>query len=254
MRLRVMARVPLLWVLPSLLGGCAFFWHPRARMCDATTTCEAHAACVAGRCQRDGVAPAVNETRRLLFEATDIAYVRPGEAPTGGALPPTFTLGRESDGDARLLLRFSVPLPREAKVVEAYVLLERSDAVDPDTSPVTLHAERIVDPWDGRSVSWARSPRVEDARSPSTRVPPTGRTMVRVDVRALAQGWRAHDPRDQGVAIVADGRSGTGVAFAFAPTGLAGGAPGDGEGRAAGEARPAWEARGAAPRLELYVR
>ena len=66
-----------------------------------------------------------------------------------------FALGRDS---AVLMLRFSVPLPTTANLVEAYVVLRRSDAVDDDPAPISLHATRIIDGWEQRSISWARQP------------------------------------------------------------------------------------------------
>jgi hypothetical protein len=106
-------------------------------------------------------------------------------------------------------------------VVEAYLLLQRSDAVDADPAPVSLHAARIVTPWDSRSVSWATQPALEDVRLPSTRVDPAGRTVVRLDVRALVARWALHDRRDQGIAVVAESASPTGISFAFLPPGSA---------------------------------
>jgi hypothetical protein len=148
-----------------------------------------------------------------------------------------------------------VPLAKEANVVEAYLLLERADVVDTDPTPITLHAARIVEPWDGRSISWALQPRFEDVRAPSTTVMPTGKTLVRVDVRELVQRWRQHEKTDQGIAVVADNASPTGMAFALSVA----------EESSTSE-RSANEAQGgitdpvhtgqerAGPRLELYVK
>jgi hypothetical protein len=223
----------------GLLGACTMV-RPRMRMCTATAECETtRSACVAGRCQRPN--PLVNEARRLLFDPIAIAYVRGGGDPARGAMPAVITLGRAADGDTKLLMRFAVPLPKEVKVVEAYIVLERSDAVDTDAVAITLHAERIVDPWDAGSVSFAVGPRLEDMRLPATTVSPEGRSLVRIDVRELVQKWREHDRRDQGVAVVADNTSPTGVAFAVAPTSLP---------EAPSEAASSADA----PRLELYVK
>jgi hypothetical protein len=143
-------------------------------------------------------------------------------------------MGAEADAGAVLYLRFSVPLPKDANVLEAYLLLDRSESVDVDPQAITLHAARIVEPWDGRFVSWLDQPRVEDTRSPSTTVTPS-RELVRVDVRDLVLRWRAHDPRDQGIALLAEGASKTGLVFALTAT-----------------TEGAAERLG--PRLELYVK
>jgi hypothetical protein len=102
-------------------------------------------------------------------------------------------------------------------------------------------------------------PRVEEVRSPSTTVLPTGQTLVRIDVRDLVQHWRVHAPRDQGIAIVADTTSPTGLAFALTVASEAreqsSALPGETpalESRAGGEARVGPQRGG--PRLELYIK
>lgn len=192
------------------LVGCT----PRPRMCVATVDCTDGAACVAGRCQADkpNVKPAVDASRRFVFRPVDLAYVRRGDRPSDGALPPTFALGKE---DALLLLRFEVALSPSANIVEAYVVLHRSDAVDDDPAPISLHATRIVQAWEGRSTSFALQPRRAATRTPTTLVSPGGAALVRVDVRDLVRQWPKHDPLDRGIAIAGEGDSRTGTTFAF---------------------------------------
>ena len=206
----------------AFTGACA----ARPRMCVTPSDCGAKAACVAGRCQPNDGIPAINAVasgnqpflvRRIIIVPDDVAYVRRGDRASGGALPSLFTLGRAADGDALLFMHFSVPLPRDANIVEAYVLLTRSDAVDSDPAPISLHAARIVEPWDSRSISWASQPRTEEVRAPATSVLPGGRTRVRLDVRELVRGWRAHEKNDHGIAILAENTSATGMTFAFTP-------------------------------------
>ena len=194
-------------------AGCT----QRARMCNAPTECGASQGCVAGRCLPDGGVPAIQSASRLVYAPVDIAFVRRGDSPTGGAVPPIVPLGRASDGAALLLLRFDVPLAKDANVLEAYLDLERTDAVDVDLAPISLHAARIVAPWDGRSISWALQPRIEDTRGASTTVAPASGRIVRVDVRDLVLRWRLHEPADHGIAVVADTTSATGMAFALSP-------------------------------------
>lgn len=193
-------------------AGCA----PRPRMCTASTECAAQSACVAGRCQPDkpNVKPAIDAARRLVVRPVDLAYVRRGEGSGNGdgTIPPLFALGRDS---AVLLMRFSVAIPDAANVIEAYVVLHRSDAVDDDPSPISLHATRIVDGWQGRSTSWGLQPRQSETRAPSTLVEPGGPSAVRLDVRDLVRQWPKHDPRDQGIAVVADNDTRTGTTFAL---------------------------------------
>jgi hypothetical protein len=227
-----------------VLAGAALLTaacRPRPRMCAATAECGAAAVCVAGRCQAEGGTPAIGSASRLVFEATDVAYVRAG----GGALAPVVWLGRADDREAALLLRFAVSLPPEASVVEAYVLLEQpvqSSAPLSSGGPrageetVSLHLLRVAEPWDARSVRWERAPRFEDVRAPSTSVHSGAGRLIRLDARPLVSRWRRREAEEAGIAVVAATRTATGVA-------LATGAPG---------APAMWG--GLRPRLELYVR
>jgi hypothetical protein len=191
---------------------------PRARMCTSPVECRGPAACVAGRCQPDkpNVKPAIDSARRMIARPIDLAYLRRGE-PAGAALAPVFVLGRDG---AVLLLRFSVNLAPGANVVEAYLVLHRSEVVDDDPAPIALHATRIVEAWSGRSTSWAFQPQTQETRSPSTVVEPYGPSIVRLDVRDLVRQWTRRDPADHGIAIVADDRSKTGMTFALTQMGV----------------------------------
>ena len=230
----------------------------RDRLCISTIECGTASACVAGRCQAlakdDAGRPlppeiASPEVRRVVAAPTDMAYVHAGGEGSPSALPPVLVLGRSGD-DAALLLRFSVPIADQESVVEAYVLLDRAEVVESDPYPISLHAARILDAWDGRSISYAREPRWEETGSPGAVVTGAARPLVRIDVRELVKHWKERDPRDQGIVILADKTSRTGMAFAAAssvldkgPNSMLGSAPDD----------PArWAA--APPRLELYLR
>jgi hypothetical protein len=222
------------------VSGCA----PRPRMCTASTECVAQSACVAGRCQPDkpNVKPAIDAARRIVVHPVDVAYLRRGDGPNedqhGGELPPLFALGKDS---AVLLMRFSVALPISANVVEAYVVLHRTDAVDDDPAPISLHTTRIIDGWNARSTSWAIQPHTAEARTPATIVEPSGPSLVRLDVRDLVRQWPKHDPNDQGIAVVADNETRTGTTFAFRAS-------------EATQVEPALSRGDAGPYLELYVR
>jgi hypothetical protein len=117
-----------------------------------------------------------------------------------------------------LLLRFDLTLPPQATVVEAYLVLERIDA---GTDDVFLHAARIVEPWNGASVSWALQPKLADIGPlvTVTHVLPTMRGRVRLDVGELVSRWRERRADDFGVAVVAEAppSSAAGVAFALMP-------------------------------------
>ena len=199
------------WIL--LGGACA----PRARMCGGVTECGPGIPRVAGRCLPDGGIPAIQNARRLVVMPEDVADPRRGDGATKGALPSFFTLGKSSESEAVLLLRFNVPLPKDVKVFEAYVLLTSHRFLVEVDPLIGLHAARIIEPWDGKSTSWALQPKVEEARAPTTFAGPN-RAMVRVDVRDLVLRWLAHEKKDLGIAIVVENSSPTGLAFALTPS------------------------------------
>jgi hypothetical protein len=181
-------------------------------MCISGGDCGPPSSCVGGRCVARGAVPAISTARRVLYGPVDVGYVSRGAS--AGA-PAIATLGR-GDG-ALVLLRFSVPLPVEADVLEAYVLIERVSDVDSDPEPIALHAARVTGAWDDRSLSWAQQPRVEEAGAPVTRVLPAAGRRVRLDVRDIVARWRRRSRDDLGLAIVAEGKNPTGIAFALSP-------------------------------------
>jgi len=97
--------------------------------------------------------------------------------------------------------------------VRSFFFIRRK--LQPDPTPIALHAERVVAPWDPRSISWASQPRSEDMRAPATRVIPGGRHLVRIDVRNIVRNWYLRDERDQGIVIVAENSTDVGMAFAL---------------------------------------
>jgi hypothetical protein len=155
--------------------------------------------------------PAIDAARRLLFAPVDVGCVRQDGDARDVAMA---TLGRSGER-AAAFLRFDAIIPPEATVLEAYLLLERATDVDMDSTPVALHAARVVSPWDGRSLSWARQPHVEEIGSPVTRVVPASGPLVRLDVRELVQRWRRRGREEFGVAVLADTESVTGVVLAL---------------------------------------
>jgi hypothetical protein len=184
-------------------------------MCAFEGDCGAQAACVAGRCVVHGAVPAIATARRLLFAPTDVGYVHKGFADAQEGVPSIVPLGRDDAGLA--FLQFAIPLTPEVNVLEAYLLLERPPGLGADPAPVLLHAARIHDAWDSRSLSWARQPRIEEIGAPVTQVLPNAGPLVRVDVRLLVERWRRRAADEYGIAIVATGGSVSGIPVALAP-------------------------------------
>jgi len=194
----------------SVVSSCV----PPPRLCAQESDCGSQASCVAGRCVLHGATPAIDSARRLLFTPVDLGYVERGNGARDATIA---TLGRAGEPSV-VFLRFSVPMAPEANVLEAYLLLERNSNVDADPVPIVLHAARVTTPWDGRKLSWATQPQIEELGSPVTRVLPGAGTLVRLDVRDLVQRWRKRGRAELGLAVVSDGASVTGVTFALSPT------------------------------------
>ncbi|HEX7663853.1 MAG TPA: DNRLRE domain-containing protein [Polyangiaceae bacterium] len=157
-----------------------------------------------------------NEPRveRILVAADRVAVVMPEGKDPNGAVPNLLVLGRRGLG-TRVFFHFEVTLPDKGTLKSAAILLTRSNDVDMAPSPVELHAERIVDPWDARFVSWPEQPRLIDARTEHAFVRPDGPSVVRVDAKSIVQTWPLKDTNDQGIALVADGETPTGAAFSY---------------------------------------
>jgi hypothetical protein len=236
---------PLACFLSALLlaSACA----SRQELCAGPAACRA-SDCVAGRCiSKDATSPYVG-TRRVVVRPADVAVLQRGAPTKGGELPEVFTLGAAREA-AELLLRFDLRLDKSATIVRASVLLDRSDAMMSDPFPVAVHADRVIGSWSPQTVSWSTAPPVQDVRLPRTVIASTSPSLVRVDVTDLVRLWLAHDPgtrsRDnQGVLIVSENETRTGVTFALGSTSL----PDLQDIAAAEPGSPA------PPRLEIYLR
>jgi hypothetical protein len=237
---RAVGGASLFAALLGALGGSGCVHRPA--LC--ARTCVGAEACVAGECRRSGSPIPVEsldrfdayQARRLVLPPVEVARLTPGEP---AAAPPVATLGRASDAPSILLLRFSVQLPPGVTILEAHVLLERAAPDGEAPGPLALHAARIRTPWDTRSIDWGRAPLLDEGRYPSTTIDDP-RRIVRVDVKGLVARWHRHEPDDQGIAIVTEGSTATGMAFALA------------DGRGSGHDTATLHGQG--PRLELYVK
>lgn len=155
---------------------------------------------------------------RILVGADEIAAVSADASGASekrnGAMPSVFVLGRSNE-NARLFLRFTVRLPKNGEMRSANLLLSRTDDIDMAPAPIELHATRIIDPWDARSITWPFQPRMEEVRAPHATVVSASAKIVRIDVRSIVQDWPLRDPSDQGIAVITDKSSSTGTSFAY---------------------------------------
>lgn len=200
----------------ALLGACL----TRDRMCVTWNECGPSSVCVAGRCQPQKGTPAISQAtdggaaavRRVVFAAADVAFLS-SEPEAASPLPSVVALGKHPSDE--LLLRFEARIPEGATVVEAYLLLPVADGADVDPAPVSLHARRVLDPWDSRSVRWSTQPRTLDVGAPATWATSAGRPVIRLDVRELVARWPRREKDEQGVAVVAAQTSATGIPVAL---------------------------------------
>ena len=230
-------RVPL-----GLAFGAALSWILSAgcvsapRMCVSEPDCGSQSSCVAGRCLRRGAVAAVTTAKRWLFAPVDVGFVARGarEGEWGAhPVPVTATFGRGDSATA--LLRFSIALPPDVTVLEAYVLLREDADTDADPVPLALHAARITTPWRGDAVTWTAAPRIVEVGSPVTHVVPWPGRAVRIDVRDIVARWRRRPDEDFGIAVLCEdvavgaavGRSATGIALAMGPVAAEGASAGD---------------------------
>jgi hypothetical protein len=199
----------------AVLGSCM---PPPQRMCTAAGDCGGgSSACVAGRCIAGGAVPAISTARRLVYEPVDVGYVRRGGDDVAGSTGPAAlaTLGLASA--PRMLLRFDVSLRPDDGLIEAFLALERAPDIAADPETITLHVAAVVDRWDGRRLSWASQPRIQELGLPQTPVSPAAGNRVRLDVRGFLEQLRRRRSGDVSLAVLADGQSATGVTFAMTP-------------------------------------
>jgi hypothetical protein len=200
------------------------------------TSCGAASACVAGRCQasRAELRPEIESPAvvRLVVPATAMAYVRQGR--DSGEVPAVYDLGRRGS-DAELLLRFSRPAGfyrSLGRIVEAYLVLPRGEVPAATAELTSLAAARIVGTWSPATASWATRPSLDPAARSTTTVPnvgaPLSPRLVRIDVRALVEHFRAGDPKDHGIAVTGDKESASGLSFATPAAADAASLPGGG--------------------------
>jgi hypothetical protein len=227
---RSLARI----VMALTAASCAAGPLGDARPCTAgdAAACGEGRSCVAGRCRLSDTPISSTDALRYVLTPTDVAVVGSagaGSAGGGDAMPEAVALGRAAGGTLVLLLRFAATWRDDAEVLGAFVVLEALDDAPPPTTAITFEMARIVEPWQPGVVSWGRQPKLDVPRSAgSVRARPS--LPLRIDVTPLVRDWGRRAADDHGLALLARGDDAYG---AVVSTGIA---------------------RGAGPRLEVYVK
>jgi hypothetical protein len=224
----VRAQLALVASLAALSFGCASTLE-EAPLCARPGACAAGYSCVLGKC-RTPAPPTPADASRYVLAPVDLAVVASSARGGGGdSLPESVTLGRASNGTVELLFRFEAAWKDDADVASAFLVLAPVEGANLATEPLIAEAAKIVDAWDGSTVTWGRSPRLGLSQVVST-ARPRPNAALRVDVTSLVRRWGHRDKDDHGLALVVRGADAFGVAYA-----LGGG-------------------QGLGPKLEVYVR
>jgi hypothetical protein len=123
-------------------------------------------------------------------------------------------------GRNALYLAFDPTWKASGDVEAAFLLLDPSPGTAPDRGDVQLEVWTVGEPWTAERVAAGTRPSLEPPRASGILRPyPPG--VVRIDVTDVARAL-ARKERDDGIAVVAAGTGGEGVAVS---AGTAGGAP-----------------------------
>ncbi len=191
-------------ILAASLVGCA----SRAVMCDRPNQCPGGASCVAGRCEAAKLSPSVADAERKIYEPTAVTAVSAsGESASVGEA--------RIGGGAILFTKFAVEIPKEAVIVEAYLLLQRA-ADDTNVPPFSLHARPVLEEWDSGSIRRSHVPPLGLSRTAETRVFDLSPRTIRIDVMDIVTKWQ-RGARPLGIAVEGTGPTGAGAPFLLVP-------------------------------------
>jgi hypothetical protein len=221
----------LLFLAPAALLAAACAAPLRdGRACSGAGACEQGRTCVVGRCRPQDTPPSPADALRVVLAPADLAVVASGASGGGGDdLPDTVALGRASSGTVVMLFRFVPSWQDEAEILSAFLVIHPLDDAPPAAAPIAFEMARIVEPWRADTTSWGRQPRLTvPITAGAVQARPT--LPVRVDVTPLVRDWAKRKRDDHGIALLARGDDAFGTPCSL---GIA---------------------RGAGPRLEVYVR
>jgi hypothetical protein len=220
--------VALLIVAAPLLASCGRT-AAEPQVCAGVGVCGA-GYCVAGRCRPADSLPSPIDAQRVLLSPEDIAVIDSirGEVVSDG-VPDAIALGRASDGDMVVLLRFSATWRDDAEIASAFVVLDPVVGAPPAERAMTLEIARILEPWHSETATWGRQPRLSIPKAAAV-VRRRPALPLRIDVTTLVRDWARRRQEEHGIAILAPGDDAVGAAYSMGSS------------------------QGAGPRLEVYVR
>jgi hypothetical protein len=159
-------------------------------------------------------APAAT-SKRLVLEPEAVVMVLSEDQELSGPRPISASLGATVGPRARILLKLPKPTWTES-LVRAWLVLDRADFAQAGPSEVTIHAEKIVEPWSakgGAGTTWASPPRSVAIDGASVSVPARGAAPIRIDITSYVEMLTKKGERSWGLRIEGSGK-GYGVPIA----------------------------------------
>jgi hypothetical protein len=104
-------------------------------------------------------------------------------------------------GEVVTLVRFPTPWGKQS-VAGAFLLIGAQDGAQPQSRPVRLTVARVLEPWSGPKVGWARLPRLSPPECTAT-VTGTTTDPLRLDVSEIVRRWAERGDDNQGIAVLA---------------------------------------------------
>ena len=207
------------FVLTALAWACsaALQLPSGATVCSERRPCPSGQSCVMGRCRKKATMPVSTDAPRSTFEPADLAWISADGVRGPDEVGETFVLGKRSDRDAMLLMRFAIALPDDARLQRAVISLDPMPQCVRRPGRIEIEVAHVLSPWRSSQLTAGNQPKLGlPMRLAETSATPA--KPLRIDVTEIVQAWKEHRKRYHGVALSASGESDSGACYT---TGLA---------------------------------